>query len=280
MRWTAELLDLFAPRSCGGCGSTGALICEGCAQELRAGLSAPGVRVEPAPVPAGFVATWAQGSYAGALGQVLRRHKDEDRLDLTAWCARYLRGALAACLRADPVVAQAVRQGRLTITAIPSSNRALRKRGRDPLWDITVQATRQDLGVGLPPARTLRIVRPTLDQAGLDAPGRARNLAGAMTVSPSTGARVAGGVVVIVDDIVTTGSTLVEAARALRRAGASHVVACTIAATRRAGYGRRMKGRQDLDDTDDLNVMALARRSAGLPQFHPLSSSRGGDHPA
>ncbi|HEY9524705.1 MAG TPA: phosphoribosyltransferase family protein, partial [Thermopolyspora sp.] len=71
------------------------------------------------------------------------------------------------------------------------------------------------------------------DQAGLSSPQRAANLVGAF----GTTSRVPGAVCVLVDDIVTTGATLVEAARALRAAGAVVPLAVTIAATRRRMAG-------------------------------------------
>lgn len=260
-----ELLDLVAPRRCAGCDAPGALVCAVCVQDLRTGLVSPAVRVRPDPEPEGFPPTWAQGVYAGILGQVVRRHKDEARLDLTAWCAPYLRGALARCLQEDPVVTVAASGGVLLLTSVPSASRAVRARGRDPLWDILVRALPSGGRAALAPTRLLRVARPTRDQAGLDAVARAGNLRGAMRVRRSACSGLQGRVVIVVDDIVTTGSTLVEAHRALHDAGAAHVVACTIAATRRAGYGQGMKH----------TVGATRARGLLIPASPALS--RGGD---
>ena len=71
------------------------------------------------------------------------------------------------------------------------------------------------------------------DQAHLDRGARAANLAGAMVVREAVCPVVQGAVCVLADDVVTTGATLAEGARALREAGAGHVVAVTVAATPR-----------------------------------------------
>jgi predicted amidophosphoribosyltransferase len=78
------------------------------------------------------------------------------------------------------------------------------------------------------------------DQAGLGSAERAVNLSGAFEVVPGPAARprpsdrgLGAVAVVLVDDVVTTGTTLAEAARALRAAGAEPSAAVTVAATRR-----------------------------------------------
>ncbi len=82
-------------------------------------------------------------------------------------------------------------------------------------------------------ADVLSATRVTRDQSTLDAGERASNLAGAMTVRARHRLILEGAVCVVVDDLVTTGATLTEAARALREAGASEVFAAAIGATRK-----------------------------------------------
>ena len=274
MQWAHAVLDLILPGCCAGCGATGALLCEYCDRELHVGLANRCQPVDPSSPPADFPPVWAQGSYDGVLAAVLRRHKDEDRRDLSPWCARYLRAAIAECLMEDPVVARAACNDELLLTAVPSSARAQRIRGRDPLWDIVVAACGADSGLVFPPRRLLQPSRSTRDQVGLGAAARRRNLAGAMVVIPTGRARVEGRVVVVVDDIVTTGSTLAEASRALRAAGASHVAGVTIAATPRADYGQVMKGSHDtrgrLHHADSL-------KATGLPFSASFTASCGGE---
>ena len=72
-----------------------------------------------------------------------------------------------------------------------------------------------------------RRVRRTPPQTGLDEPARRRNIRGAFVAQPPLPWRH----VVILDDVVTTGSTVGELALALRRAGAESVAVWAVART-------------------------------------------------
>lgn len=71
--------------------------------------------------------------------------------------------------------------------------------------------------------------RPTRSQGSLTRQGRHRNVAAAFAVRPSRGGQVAGRTVVLVDDVLTTGATVSECVRVLKRAGAQRVHVLTLA---------------------------------------------------
>jgi ComF family protein len=75
----------------------------------------------------------------------------------------------------------------------------------------------------------LKRQRPTLSQVGLTRDQRVANMAGAFLVTDP--ARVKGRTVIVVDDVMTTGTTVSECARVLKEAGAERVWAVTVART-------------------------------------------------
>lgn len=79
----------------------------------------------------------------------------------------------------------------------------------------------------VPMRRLLRRVRRAPAQAGLSAAGRRKNTAG--TYELSRGADAAGLVVLLVDDVFTTGATASACAAALKRGGAKQVAVLTLA---------------------------------------------------
>lgn len=82
----------------------------------------------------------------------------------------------------------------------------------------------EKLGVRVRPGWLVRL-RPTTPQSELSAPDRHANVDGAFAAAPT----VRDCHVVVVDDVVTTGATVAECARALRRAGARRVGVLAVA---------------------------------------------------
>ena len=233
------VVELVLPVSCAGCGAPERRWCPACAADLVARLHPTPRHTEPVPAPPGLPPVVAAGRYAGALRAALVQVKDGGRADLR----RELAPLLAAALLRLPHPPGTI------VVPMPSSRAALRRRGEAPVLELARRATRLDLGrsrgsrsPGLP-VLTLRpvltVTRPVADQAGLDTRQRAANLAGAYAVRPRAAGRLSGRPVLLVDDVLTTGATLAEGARAVRAAGGRVVGAAVVAATeRRAGRPR------------------------------------------
>lgn len=175
---------------------------------------------------------WVSGEASGALRAVVTAYKDEGRRDLHRVLAGWLAPALRAAVGDDPDARAALRGRGLLVVPVSGSPRARRRRGDVPLRPLVTSAA-DSLAGRATVAEVLAPTRLTRDQSTLDAAARATNLAGAMVVRERHRAAVDGTVCVVVDDLVTTGATLAEAARALRDAGARHVLAAAIGATRR-----------------------------------------------
>jgi predicted amidophosphoribosyltransferase len=107
------------------------------------------------------------------------------------------------------------------LVPVPSARRAVRARGHDPARRIALAAAGELRRTGTP-ARVLGVLRQrraVADQSGLNSRQRLDNLAGALEVVAGGGRLLAeGGRVVLVDDLMTTGASLTEAARAVRAA--------------------------------------------------------------
>lgn len=110
----------------------------------------------------------------------------------------------------------------LTLIPIPSSDAKISERGFDSI-SILCEAISKQNKYATFDGSNLFLKRVVADQVGLSASERQANLQGAFSARRSLS-----GLVVVVDDVVTTGATLNNAARALRFAGAQQVVAVTL----------------------------------------------------
>jgi predicted amidophosphoribosyltransferase len=171
----------------------------------------------------------AAGGYAGAVRPVVNAFKEHGRTEL----ARPLGAALALAVVA--LRAAADDAGPVLLVPLPSSRAALRARGRDPVAELAAAARRELRGSGVPTAVVDLLGRRgrVRDSAGLGSEQRRANLAGTFVARAApTGA----GLLVLVDDVVSSGATLTEAAAVLgrvRAGGGGPVVAAVVAATPR-----------------------------------------------
>jgi predicted amidophosphoribosyltransferase len=187
---------------------------------------------------------FASSTYDGVIRSALLHYKERGRLCLRFVLADSLLVAVVGAAITTGVVNAPGTTGGCTplsqrsflLVPVPSAGATRRARGHDPVGALAILVARQlrALRVDARAVRALQQGRSVDDQAGLDVVGRWANLAGAFAVTHP--ARVRGREVIVVDDIVTTGATALEAARALSTAGARVVaVACVAATPRRFG---------------------------------------------
>lgn len=204
----AEALSVVFPVWCAGCDAPDTALCDQCRPAL---IPTPIARVAgEVPVHAGLV-------FEGVAARVVRAAKEEGRTGLLRALAPALECAVAASLAAATA-------GPVVLVPVPTSPAAMRRRGFRVVELIARRA-------GLPVRRLLVVSTAAGDQRRLGRADRARNVAGSMRVRGSRGAE--GVRVILLDDVVTTGATLREAARALTAAGAVVVGAAAVASTPR-----------------------------------------------
>jgi len=204
-----------------------------------------------------FARAVSYGEYKDALRGLIHLLKYEGvtpaRAMLGARLAEAIRELLPACnsssgprLRSgqDPVaLADDPANGnrKLLLVAVPLHRTRRKSRGFNQA-ELIARAAVKKLPHELELASNILIrQRDTVSQVGLSREERIENMRGAFRVSDA--ARVKGRQVIVVDDVMTTGTTLSECARVLKRAGAEEVWAATVA---RAFHGAELgEGAED-----------------------------------
>lgn len=202
---------LLMPVECAGCDAHDRGLCRECVSELRA---------TPTPrVTAGGLEVVTALRYEGRVRRIILSLKEHHRTDAASALSRplevALRQAMAAATRRHG-------SSRIEIATVPTSRSSFRRRGYDPVALML-------RGTGLRSVRVLAPARRTATQKSLDRAGRAANLGGSMRATRPLGGRN----FVLVDDVLTTGATLDEAARAIRAAGGEVAGGATVAFTPR-----------------------------------------------
>jgi ComF family protein len=166
----------------------------------------------------------AYGSYDGELRDLIHLLKFQQVRPAAAVLGRTLAETIANLEQAMPA-------GTIAVVPVPLHKRKQAQRGfnqaemiaRDALKQLS-RRKRFDLCTGVLVRR-----RETGSQIGLTSHQRRENLRGAFAVSDPT--RILKRDVLLIDDVLTTGTTASECARVLRRAGAARVWVATVART-------------------------------------------------
>lgn len=193
--------------------------CERCAIALPSGATQCGDCLRHPPP---FERTVAALDYAPPWNGLITRFKFHDGLDLAPAFARQLTAAVQRSGTARPAL----------LLPAPLAPARLRERGYNQSWELARRVGRQ-LRLAADATLLLR-VRDTPHQLDLPLAERAANVRDAFAVEPRRRGELAGLEVALVDDVLTTGETAAEMARALRQAGAARVQVWVLARTPRA----------------------------------------------
>jgi ComF family protein len=227
VRWLETALGWLLPPRCLGCGeaATGRELCRRCASMLPENRCACPRCAIPLPAPAPlcglclrrpppFSAAWAPFVYADPVDRWLAQLKFRHGLAAGRLLAAELATRVPAHCGAGIDVA----------VPMPLHRQRLRERGYNQALELLRPlAARRGWRLS---NTALRRERDTPHQLGLDARTRRRNLRGAFVAAPS---EVEDRRVLLFDDVITTGSSVREAAATLRAAGAAEVQVLAVA---------------------------------------------------
>ena len=202
-----SLAELIFPSRCIGCSQLGISICSICRKNWH-----PHIYHRTLNVLGGSYPVISAIEYSPIAGKVLLAAKENGLVQADELMIDALKKSLSYCVK---------EQGIGMLIPIPSRPSIARLRGRQFMCDLSEQLSKS---CGLPTFENLIHVRKVRDQSALDARARVENLAGALK-----GLRYLSGKAFLIDDLVTTGATLHEVARALRELGievAAGVTAC------------------------------------------------------
>ncbi len=210
----SEILNVFFPKYCPVCGKKiigKDLICLECV-----------TKIPPLPFQqTNFTAKWYfdeffyRAPYSGVMGKIIRTYKYIPRPSLS----HFLSDLFLELFERFPPPNNAV------ITHVPITFGSLKEKGFDHIKRISLEISRK---AGIKSLSLLEVSRQTKGQVGLSQMERRTQIAGKYEVIRKRLYKTSG-VVVLIDDVFTTGATVNECSRVLKAQGASKVLVYTLA---------------------------------------------------
>lgn len=219
-----DLLGLIFPRKCAGCGRVGEYLCPSCRAQIHwhteaiclvCGRRAIGGYTHPACQGVwGIDRSILLAHYTGPIRKLIQKFKYRGVADEANFLASMMTERL------DPGELQG-----FILTAVPLHWTRNMQRGFNQS-ELVSKALAGRLSLVYEDQFLSRSGK-TNSQVELDKQGRARNVRGAFKVNSK--AKVKGAKILLVDDVITTGATVRECAKVLKRAGAATVWAVALA---------------------------------------------------
>ena len=203
----ASLFDLLLPSCCLFCSKLSARICNDCSDDCG---------LDPRLVFRDGLVGFSASSYTDQAKQLLRSFKELGESSLGSFLAERMK-PLLTCFDEPPTC----------LVPVPSNTLSLRERGFNPAEIIARELCRSLNGIGY--QNLLARTRQTKDQSRLSPRQRAENQLNSMM------AKVGCERVILIDDVITTGSTLKTASKTLENSGHKVIGFLTFAETESKG---------------------------------------------
>ena len=220
------MLGLVLPRGCASCDKPDEVLCDDCAGLLREYVTRP--------LPGSLLGvTFACGAYQGGLRRAVLNWKDHGDQE----CNRPFLAACDALIDAAQLPSVLCKlDAPVLIVPAPSSPSSMRERGRRHLWPIAkgLAHSLSKHGIDARAVNALTIVRARGKSVQTSGAGER---AARLTERSMLGDRrkLAGKYVLLLDDIVTTGTTMRRCVQTVRQAGAVVVAGLALAVTPQNG---------------------------------------------
>lgn len=227
-----QLLDLLFPRHCLGCGKTGSYFCSSCLNLVAVGPericpvcqkgSFGGLTHHGCLKPQGLDGLTTIFAYGGLIEKAIKKIKYRFVSDLSSELVELF---LSFC--GEDKIFSKICQEKPVLVPIPLHPARLRWRGFNQS-ELLGELIAENLGLPFQPDLLVR-VKNTRPQVELDKGQRQANIQGAFALSKNSPFSIRHSQFIVFDDVWTSGSTLKEATKILKRNGAKKVWGLTLA---------------------------------------------------